>query len=87
MSIESQLREKKLRQIEALFTGAGTAGERLAAEGPLERMWPESSELDQALQAHLHQETLRLIRDGVFPTQARRWRFRKRYRPTRRPIP
>ena len=31
MSIESQLREK-LRKIEALFAGAGTAGERLAAE-------------------------------------------------------
>jgi hypothetical protein len=32
MSTESQLREK-LRKIEALFAGAGTAGERLAAEG------------------------------------------------------
>ena len=31
MSTESQLREK-LRKIEALFAGAGTAGERLAAE-------------------------------------------------------
>ena len=36
MSIESQLREK-LRKIEALFAGAGTAGERLAAEAALER--------------------------------------------------
>jgi hypothetical protein len=33
MSLESQLREK-LRKIEALFAGAGTAGERLAAERP-----------------------------------------------------
>src|SRR3977135_945786 len=36
MSTESQLREK-LRKIEALFAGAGTAGERLAAEAALER--------------------------------------------------
>ena len=36
MSIESQLREK-LRKIEALFAGAGTEGERLAAEAALER--------------------------------------------------
>jgi hypothetical protein len=32
MSPESQLRDK-LRKIEALFSGAGTAGERLAAAG------------------------------------------------------
>ena len=31
----SQLREK-LRKIEALFAGAGTAGERLAAEAALD---------------------------------------------------
>ena len=37
MSTESQLREK-LRKIEALFAGAGTAGERLAAEAALERV-------------------------------------------------
>ena len=30
MTIEAELREK-LRKIEALFTGAGTAGKRLAA--------------------------------------------------------
>src|SRR3974377_1934970 len=36
MSTESQLREK-LRKIEALFAGAGTTGERLAAEAALER--------------------------------------------------
>ena len=35
MPTESQLREK-LRKIEALFAGAGTAGERLAAEAALE---------------------------------------------------
>lgn len=34
MTSESQLREK-LRKIEALFVGAGTAGERLAAEAAL----------------------------------------------------
>ena len=33
----SQLREK-LRKIEALFAGAGTAGEQLAAEAALERV-------------------------------------------------
>jgi hypothetical protein len=129
MSIESQLREK-LRKIEALFAGAGTEGERLAAEAALERvrerlkefgrqdpsiemkfsmpdqwsrhlflalcrrygmkpyryyrqrrntvmlrgpkrfldqvLWPEFTELDQALQSYLHQVTLRVIRDEVF---------------------
>src|ERR1700736_5336432 len=129
MSIESQLREK-LRKIEALFAGAGTAGERLAAEAALQRVrerltelgrqdpsiemqfsmpdqWsrhlflalcrrygmkpyryyrqrrntvmvrapkrfldqvlrPEFSELDQALQAYLHQVTLRVIREEVY---------------------
>ncbi len=129
MSTESQLREK-LRKIEALFAGAGTAGERLAAEAALERvrerlaelgrqdpsiemqfsmpdqwsrhlflalcrrygmkpyryyrqrrntvmvrapkrfldqvLWPEFSELDQALQAYLHQVTLRVIREEVY---------------------
>ena len=130
MSTESQLREK-LRKIEALFAGAGTAGERLAAEAALERvrarlgelsrqdpsiemqfsmpdqwsrhlflalcrryglkpyryyrqrrntvmirapkrfldqvLWPEFSELDQALQAYLHQVTMRVIREGPAP--------------------
>jgi tRNA nucleotidyltransferase (CCA-adding enzyme) len=129
MSTESQLREK-LRKIEALFAGAGTSGERLAAEAALERvrarlaelgrqdpsiemqfsmpdqwsrhlflalcrrygmkpyryyrqrrntimvrapkrfldqvLWPEFSELDQALQAYLHQVTLRVIREEVY---------------------
>ena len=37
MTSESQLREK-LRKIEALFVGAGTAGERLAAEAALRRV-------------------------------------------------
>jgi len=37
MSTESQLREK-LRKIEVSFAGAGTAGERLAAEAALERV-------------------------------------------------
>jgi len=129
MSTESQLREK-LRKIEALFAGAGTAGERLAAEAALERvrarlaelgrrdppiemqfsmpdrwsthlflalcrryelvpyryprqrrntimvrapkgfidqvLWPEFSELVQALQVYLHEVTLRVIRDEVY---------------------
>ena len=129
MSTESQLREK-LRKIEALFAGAGTAGERLAAEAALERvrarlselgrqdppvemqfsmpdqwsrhlflalcrryglrpyrlhrqrrntvmvrapkgfinevMWPEFVELDRALQAYLHEVTLRVIRDEIY---------------------
>jgi hypothetical protein len=34
---EAQLREK-MRKIEALFAGAGTAGERMAAEAALERL-------------------------------------------------
>jgi hypothetical protein len=44
MSTESQLREK-LRKIEALFAGAGTAGERLAAEAALERVRARLAEL------------------------------------------
>src|ERR1035437_1105240 len=134
MSTESQLRAK-LRKIEALFAGAGTAGERLAAEAALERvrerltelgrqdpsiemqfsmpdqwslhlflalcrryglkpyryhrqrrntvmirapkrfldqvLWPEFSELDQALQAYLHQVTMRVIREEVFADEGR----------------
>src|ERR1700734_1228703 len=45
MSTESQLREK-LRKIEALFAGAGTTGERLAAEAALERVRARLTELD-----------------------------------------
>jgi hypothetical protein len=33
---------------------------------PRSSLWPEFSELDQALQAYLHQVTLRVIRDEVF---------------------
>ena len=44
MSTESQLREK-LRKIETLFAGAGTAGERLAAEAALERVRERLAEL------------------------------------------
>jgi hypothetical protein len=129
MSIESQLREK-LRKIEALFAGAGTSGERLAAEAALERvrarlselgrqdvpiemqfsmsgqwsrhlfvalcrryglkpyryhrqrrttvmvrvpegfvdlvLWPEFADLDKALNAYLHEVTLRVIREEVY---------------------
>ena len=43
MFIEAQLREK-LCKIEALFAGAGTAGERLAAEAALERVRARLSE-------------------------------------------
>jgi hypothetical protein len=46
MSIESQLREK-LRKIEALFAGAGTASERLAAQAALERVRDRLAELGQ----------------------------------------
>jgi hypothetical protein len=46
MSIESQLRDK-LRKIEALFAGAGTAGERLAAEAALARVRTRLAELGQ----------------------------------------
>ena len=46
MSIESQLRDK-LRKIEALFAGAGTAGERSAAEAALERVRVRLVEIGQ----------------------------------------
>jgi len=128
VSTESQLRDK-LRKIEALFAGAGTDGERLAAEAARERirarlkdaeradppiemqfsladqwsrrlfvalcrryglapyryrrqryttvmlrvprgfaeqvLWAEFRELNQALQAHLNEVTLRVIREDV----------------------
>ena len=48
MSIESQLREK-LRKIEALFAGAGTIGERLAAEAALERVRERLTELGRKI--------------------------------------
>jgi hypothetical protein len=46
MSPETQLREK-LRKIEALFAGAGTVGERLAAGAALERVKARLAELGQ----------------------------------------
>ena len=46
MSAETQLREK-LRKIETLFAGAGTAGERLAAGAALERVKARLAELGQ----------------------------------------
>jgi hypothetical protein len=46
VSTESHLREK-LRKIVALFAGAGTAGERLAAEAALERVRARLSELSR----------------------------------------
>jgi hypothetical protein len=44
MSTESQLRDK-LRKIEALFAGAGTPGERSAAEAALERVRARLAEI------------------------------------------
>jgi len=44
VSSETHLRDK-LRKIEALFAGAGTAGERLAAEAALERVKARLTEL------------------------------------------
>jgi hypothetical protein len=46
MTGEAQLREK-LRKIEALFAGAGTAGERIAAEAALERVRARLAELER----------------------------------------
>ena len=46
MPTQSHLREK-LRKIEALFSGAGTAGERLAAEAALERVRTRLAELER----------------------------------------
>jgi hypothetical protein len=46
MTTHAQLRDK-LRKIEALFCGAGTAGERLAAEAALERVRARLAELEQ----------------------------------------
>ena len=43
---ETQLREK-LRKIEALFAGAGTVGERIAAEAALERVRARLAELER----------------------------------------
>jgi hypothetical protein len=52
MREEAQLRER-LRKIEALFAGAGTAGERLAAEAALDRVRSRlaaMNELDPAVE-------------------------------------
>lgn len=46
MAIEAQLREK-LRKIETLFAGAGTAGERVAAEAALRRVQSRLAELER----------------------------------------
>ena len=46
MTTLSQLRDK-LRKIEALFVGAGTTGERLAAEAALERVRAKLLELER----------------------------------------
>jgi hypothetical protein len=46
VAIEAQLRDK-LAKIEAVFAGAGTAGERLAAQAALERVRARLAELQQ----------------------------------------
>lgn len=46
MTIETQLREK-LAKIEALFAGAGSDGERLAAQAALERVRARLAELQK----------------------------------------
>jgi hypothetical protein len=46
MAIEAQLRDK-LRKIEALFAGAGTTGERVAAEAALRRVQARLAELQR----------------------------------------
>ena len=46
---EAQLREK-LQKIEALFAGAGTVGERIAAEAALERVRARLAELQRSHQ-------------------------------------
>jgi hypothetical protein len=46
MVTQAQLRDK-LRKIEALFAGAGTAGERLAAEAARERVRTKLAELER----------------------------------------
>ena len=47
MTDEAQLREK-LRKIEALFAGAGTVGEKLAAEAARERVRARLAELERS---------------------------------------
>ena len=47
MTDEAQLREK-LRKIEALFAGADTVGEKLAAEAALERVRARLAELERS---------------------------------------
>ena len=47
MSGEAQLREK-LRKIEALFAGAGTLGDRIAAEAALERVRARLADLERS---------------------------------------
>ncbi len=46
MSPEEQLRDR-MRKIEALFAGAGTAGERMAAEAALKRVKARLAELGE----------------------------------------
>jgi len=85
MSSESQLGEK-LRKIEALFAGAGTAGERLAAGAALERVKARLAELgrrDTAIELQYsmpdqwsHQLFMALCRRyGLKPYRYRRQRY------------
>ncbi len=76
MSTESQLREK-LRKIEALFAGAGTAGERLAAEAALERVRARLAELgrqDPPTEMQFSCGPIAIIGNGATPS----WSARRR---------
>jgi hypothetical protein len=76
MSTESQLRDK-LRKIEALFAGAGTAGERNAAEAALGRIRARLAEFGErdapiAMQFSMPDQWSRLL----FVALARRYGLR-----------
>lgn len=85
MPDETQLREK-LRKIEALFAGAGTAGEKLAAEAALHRVRDRLAEMgrrDPAIEMQFSmpdQWSRRLFlalarRNGLSPYRYRRQRL------------
>jgi hypothetical protein len=84
MSLEDQLREK-LRKIESLFAGAGTAGEREAAGAALERIRAKLAALGKSdppveLQFSMPDQWSRLLftalcrRYGLLPFRYRRQR-------------
>ena len=65
MTDEAQLREK-LRKIEALFAGADTVGEKLAAEAALERVRARLAELERSDKLY----NPRLDYDGQCPRES-----------------